>query len=114
MVSIWRTLWLLQHAIIARNGCNLALLCIPTGPIQGAKVIACKSTMNGFIGKILRPYCKLETEQMRCNIVRQSLSIFYESKFSILQTYCARNCALSHSLSKFVCSPQISQSVQEL
>src|SRR5215469_3341740 len=74
--SIWGTFWLLQHAMFVRLGCNLARLCSPSGPIQGAKVIACRSTTNGFMGKRMKPYCKLETEQVRCILVRQSLWMF--------------------------------------
>src|SRR5215469_2693230 len=114
MVSIWGTFWLQQHAMFERPGCNLARLCIPTGPIQGAKVIASRFTTNGFICKRMRLYYKLETEQMRCIIVRQSLWIFFLKKSAIFQTYRIWYCALGHSLSKFVCSPQLSQSVQKL
>src|SRR5215469_2329658 len=114
MVCIWRSFWLLQHAMFARPGFNLARLCNPSGPIQGAKVIACRFTTNGFIGKRMRPYCKLETEQERCTIVKQFLWIFYESKSAIFQTYCTRNCALIYSLSKLVYNPPISTSVQKL
>src|SRR5215469_5461507 len=101
MVSIWGTFWLLQHAIIMRPGCNLARLCIPSGPIQGEKAIACRSTTNGFIRKRIFAYCKLEREQMRFIKVRQSFWMFYESKFAIFQTYRTWNCALGPPLSKF-------------
>src|SRR5215469_6605962 len=114
MVSIWGMFWHLQHPMFARPGCKLAHLCNLSGPFQEAKAIACKSTTNGFTSKRMRPYCKLETEQERCTIVKQFLWIFKESKFAIFQTYSTRNCAFGHSLSKFVCSPQISQSVQKL
>src|SRR5215472_6094143 len=114
MVSIWGTFWLLQHLMIARPGGNLATLCISSSYINGATAIACKSTRNGFTSKRMRPYCKLETEQERCIIVRQFLCIFKASKYAIFQTYSTRNCALGHFISKCVCSPQISQSVQKI
>src|SRR5215469_7092138 len=49
----------------------------PIKPYSGHQIIACRSTANGLIAKRMRPYCKLETEQMRCIIVRQSLWIFF-------------------------------------
>ena len=80
MVSIWGTLWLLQHAMFARPLCNLSSLGIRSGPIQGAKAIACLSTTNDLIGKRMRPYCKLETEQKHCTIIVR-LTILQENFF---------------------------------
>ena len=114
MGSIWGTFWLLQHAMLARPGCNLAHLCVRSGPIQGDKVIACRSTTNGFICKRMRLYRKLETVYMRCIIIRRSLWILFRKKSAIFQTYRIWNCLLGSPLSKFVCSPQISQSVEKV